>query len=241
MLLAAGLGARMRPLTDRTAKPLLPLGGRPLLDHALDRLAEVGVNLVAVNTHWQGERVASHLASRLARGAPPRIELRPETTLLDTGGAVAAALADHVLDRGPFYIVNGDAFWLDGPRSALQRLAAAFDPTEMDAVLLVHRAFQVTAEVGDGDFALDPWGRPRRPREREIVPYIYAGVQIAAPSLFHAAPAGAFSTNLLWDCAIAAGRLRAVVHDGLWFHLSTPADLAQAESSLQARALGGAR
>ena len=108
-------------------------------------------------------------------------------------------------------------------------------------MLLVHRAFQVTAEVGDGDFALDPWGMPRRPQEREIVPYIYAGVQIASPALFASAPSGAFSTNRLWDRAMAAGRLRALVHDGLWFHLSTPPDLAQAEFVLHTRASGGTR
>jgi MurNAc alpha-1-phosphate uridylyltransferase len=159
--------------------------------------------------------------------------------LLDTGGGVRAALAEGLLGPGPFYVLNGDAFWLDGPTPALTRLAGALDPTEADAVLLLQRAYQVHADVGSGDFALDPWGLPRRPEENELVPYIFAGAQVVTPALFEPvaalAPDQPFSMNLLWDRAVAAGRLRALVHDGMWFHLSTPADLAQAESVLGAR------
>ena len=239
MLLAAGLGTRMRPLTDANAKPLLPLGARSLLDHALDRLEQAGVRRVVVNLHWQADRVAEHLRRR---GGDLDIVPRCEAALLDTGGAVAAALAEGLLDDRPFFAVNGDAFWLDGPVPALQRLSGAFDPESLDGVLLVHRAFQVQSEIGRGDFALDEWGRPRRPAEHEIVPYVFAGVQLLAPACFAGAgPGEAFSMNRVWDRAVAAGRLRAVVHDGLWFHLSTPADLAQAESSLRARATGDTR
>jgi N-acetyl-alpha-D-muramate 1-phosphate uridylyltransferase len=237
MLLAAGLGTRMRPLTDRTAKPLLPLGGSPLIDHALDRLAETGVRTVVVNAHWQADRLEAHLGARSHR--PPHTILRREALLLETGGGVKAAL--DLLGPAPFFVINGDAFWLDGPLPALQRLAAAFDPAEVDGVLLVHRTFQVHAEVGFGDFALDEWGRLRRRREREIVPYIYAGLQLIAPTLLAGTPKGAFSMNQAWDVAMAAGRLRAVVHDGLWFHLSTPADLAEAETILHARLTGETR
>jgi MurNAc alpha-1-phosphate uridylyltransferase len=236
MLLAAGLGTRMRPLTAHTAKPLLPLGGRTLLDHALDRLRDAGVETVVVNAHWQAERVAAHLTAHWRDG--PRIVLRPEAALLDTGGAVRAALP--LLGDGPFFIVNGDTFWLDGPTPALARLADAWRD-EVDAVLLVHRTFQVQGGPDTGDFAVDPLGRVRRRRPGEIVPYLYAGIQLAAPALFAETPEGAFSLNLVWDRAIAAGRLSAVVHDGLWFHLSTPPDLAEAESNLQARAVGEAR
>ena len=245
MVLAAGLGTRMRPLTDRTAKPLLPLGGRSLLDHALDRLADAGVTDAVVNAHWHADLVARQLAARqlaarqlAARTTGPAITLRREATLLDTGGGVTAALAEGLLGPDPFFVVNGDAFWLDGPSSALGRLISAFDDREMDAVLLVHRSFQVHADVGFGDFAVDRWGAVRRRREREIVPYIYAGVQLASPRLFRDAPSGAFSTNILWDRAIAAGRLIAVVHDGLWFHLSTPSDLTEAEITLHNRVTG---
>jgi MurNAc alpha-1-phosphate uridylyltransferase len=235
MVLAAGLSKRMRPLTDRTAKPLLPLGGRALIDHALARLAEAGVETVVVNAHWQADRVAAHLAAR----SHPRTILLREAALLDTGGSVKAAL--DLLGEAPFFVVNGDAFWVDGPIPALARLVAAFDPARVDGVLLLHRSFQVRAAVGFGDFALDPWGVPRRRGEREVVPYIYAGLQLISPDLLAGTPDGPFSMNLAWDEAMAAGRLRAVVHDGLWFHLSTPADLAEAESLLQARFTGDTR
>jgi MurNAc alpha-1-phosphate uridylyltransferase len=230
MVLAAGLATRMRPLTDETAKPLLRLGGQSLLDHALDRLAEVGVERAVVNAHWQADRVAAHLAARIG---PPRTILRREGKLLETGGGVLAALPD--LGPDPFYVINGDAFWLNGPHPALARLADAFDPLTTDAVLLLHRGFQVQADIGMGDFALDKWGTPRRRGEREIVPYIYAGAQLIAPGLLAGMPAGKFSMNLAWDRALATGRLRAIVHDGLWFHLSTPRDLAEAEALLRAR------
>jgi N-acetyl-alpha-D-muramate 1-phosphate uridylyltransferase len=232
MVLAAGLATRMRPLTERTAKPLLTLGGRTLLDHALDHLVDAGVEAVAVNAHWYADAVAAHLADRLS---PPRTVLLREEKLLETGGGVRAALA--VLGGDPFFVVNGDAFWLNGPISALLRLAAVFDDS-VDGVLLVQRTSQVHADVGFGDFALDKWGTPRRRREREVVPYIYAGVQLIHPRLLHEMPPGAFSMNRAWDIALAAGRLRAVVHDGLWFHLSTPPDLAEAEQILEARITG---
>jgi MurNAc alpha-1-phosphate uridylyltransferase len=234
MVLAAGLGTRMRPLTNTTAKPLLTLGGRALLDHALDRLVDAGVETVAVNAHWQADTVAAHLAHR---PAPPRTVLLREQRLLETGGGVRAALA--ILGADPFFVVNGDAFWLNGPLSALLRLAAVFDQS-VDGVLLVHRTSHVRADVGPGDFALDKWGIPRRRNEREIVPFIYAGVQLIHPRLLNGMPEGAFSMNRAWDTALAAGRLRAAVHDGIWFHLSTPADLAQAEQFLQACVTGDA-
>ena len=237
MILAAGLGTRMRPLTEHTAKPLLPLGGRALLDHALTRLVASDIETVMVNTHWHADRVAAHLARHWP--GPPRIVLQREETLLDTGGAVRAALA--TLGPEPFFVVNGDSFWLDGPAlPALARLAAAWDES-VDVLLLVQSTFQIAGEVGAGDFFLDPLARPRRRGAREIAPYLYAGVQLLHPRLFADTPAGPFSANLPWDRAIAAGRARAVVHDGLWFHLSTPADLAAAESVLQTGAVGETR
>jgi MurNAc alpha-1-phosphate uridylyltransferase len=235
MVLAAGLGTRMRPLTDTTAKPLLTLGGRTLLDHALDHLVDADVETVAVNAHWQADAVAAHLARR---PSPPRTVLLREEHLLETGGGVRAALA--VLGTDPFFVVNGDAFWLNGPISALRRLAGALDQS-VDAVLLVQRTSHVHADVGYGDFALDKWGTPRRRREREVVPYIYAGVQLLHPRLLNGMPEGPFSMNRAWDIALEAGRLRAVVHDGMWFHLSTPPDLVEAEQILEARITGDAR
>ncbi len=234
ILLAAGLGTRMRPLTDTTPKPLLTLGGRALLDRALDRLADAGATSVVVNAHWHAAQIRAHLA---ARAGPPPIVLREEPELLDTGGAVAAALADGLLGTAPFYVINSDTVWLDGPKPTLARLAAALTPA-LDAVILVHRTFQIQAEIGRGDFFLDPLGVPRRRRQGEVAPYLYAGITLAAPALFAGWPASGTSMNAAWDRAIAARRVVAVVHDGLWFHMTSPADLAAAEHALAAQMTG---
>ena len=228
MVLAAGLGTRMRPLTDDRPKPLLELDGRSLLDHALDRLQAASVHQAVVNAHWHADQIAVAMSLR----ADPCITLQKEDTLLETGGGVTLALPN--LGAGPFAVVNGDAFWLDGPTPALTRLAAAFDTEQMDALLLMVRTTQVDGAVGHGDFLLDPLGRMRRPKEREIAPYLYAGVQILSPALFADAPVGAFSLNRLYNQAMENGRLYGLVHDGAWFHLSTPEDLHHAEETLRA-------
>ena len=227
MVLAAGLGTRMRPLTDALPKPLLPLEGRSLLDHALDRLEEHGVTDAVVNAHWFADKVADAMARR----SSPRIHLQHEQKLLETGGGVRLALP-HLGDA-PFAVVNGDAFWLNGPTPALARLAAAFDADEMDGLLLLIRTTTVDGVVGRGDFMLDPLGRLRRPKERELAPYLFGGVQILSPRLFDGSPEGPFSLNRLYDRAIECGRLYGLVHDGLWFHLSTPQDLESAAEQLR--------
>ncbi len=236
MVLAAGLGTRMRPLTDDMPKPLLPLNGRSLLHHAMDRLHDAGVHNIVVNAHWHADKVAE--AAAQYGGTPAPMVLR-EAVLLETGGGVKAALPHLGVSeaRGggsPFVVVNGDAFWLDGPSGALRRMAAAFDPAEMDALLLLIRTAQVDGEAGRGDFLMDPLGRARRPREREMAPYMFGGVQILHPRLFADTPEGPFSLNLIYDRAIANGRLYGLVHDGAWFHLSTPRDLERAETLLRA-------
>jgi len=234
MVLAAGLGTRMRPLTEDRPKPLLLLDGRSLLDHALDRLAEVGVTDAVVNAHWFADKITAAMAGR----THPRIHLQREEKLLETGGGVKLALP-HLGDA-PFAVVNGDAFWLCGPTPALKRLIGAFDSDHMDGLLLLVRTAQVDGTVGRGDFMLDPLGHLRRPKEREIVPYLFGGVQILSPRLFDRVPDGAFSLNRLYDRAIESGRLFGLVHDGAWFHLSTPRDLEKAEDQLRlglARAL----
>jgi MurNAc alpha-1-phosphate uridylyltransferase len=229
MVLAAGLGTRMRPLTDDTPKPLLALCGRSLLHHAMDRLRDAGIARIVVNGHWYGEQVAEQVA---AYGAEPAPTVLLEDTLLETGGGVKAALP--YLGDGPFVVVNGDAFWLDGPTPALRRMAAAFAADEMDALLLLVRTATVDGEAGRGDFLLDPLGRARRPKEREIAPYLFGGVQILHPRLFEGMPEGAFSLNRVYDRAIEEGRAFGLVHDGAWFHLSTPRDLDRAETMLSA-------
>ena len=228
MVLAAGLGLRMRPLTEHTPKPLLRLDGRTLLDRALDRFAAAGVRRVVVNAHWHAQQVAAAVAARTDLS----LSLQHEHDLLETGGGIARALPK--LGEGPFVVANGDSVWLDGPSPALERLAAGFDPARMDALLLLVRAAQVDGEIGRGDFLMDPLGALRRPTERVLAPYVFAGVQVLAPGLFQAAPEGAFSMNRLYDRAIERGRLFGLVHDGVWFHLSTPPDLEHANAAMAA-------
>jgi MurNAc alpha-1-phosphate uridylyltransferase len=219
MVLAAGLGTRLRPVTDAIPKPLVEINGRPLLDHALDRLTAAGVESVVVNVHYKARMLAEHLA----RLDHPRIELSEEAELLDTGGGVAQALP---LLGEAFFVVNGDVFWLDSKDSALLRLAGAFDPVAMDGVLLLQRTVTAIGYDGSGDYFLDPLGKPRRRREREVAPYLFAGIQLLHRRLFDAAPGRVFSLVRLFDRAEAAGRLSAIVHDGEWYHVGTPEGLA---------------
>jgi MurNAc alpha-1-phosphate uridylyltransferase len=232
VILSAGLGNRMRPLTLTNPKPLLKLEGRPILAHTLHRLREAGVEKIIVNAHHLADRIAGFLE------AYPGVVLSVEEELLETGGAIVAMREKHLLPEKPFFIINGDAFWVDGPFDTLGRLAEAFAPEKTDALLLLARTAGAVAETGKGDFLWPRDGVLRRREEREVAPYLYAGVQIVTPALFADAPAPPFSMNLLWDKAMAAGRLDAVVHDGLWFHLSTPDDLARADAVLEAREVG---
>lgn len=218
MVLAAGLGTRMRPVTDHLPKPLIEVGGETLLDRAIDRLAAAGVERVVVNLHYKGELIAAQLARR----SGPRIELSREETLLETGGGVKHALP---LLGDSFFVVNGDIMWLDGITAALSRLAAAFAPKKMDALLLFQRAVTAIGYDGRGDYFLDPAGTPRRRGEREIAPYIFAGIQILHRRLFDGIDDTVFSLKRLYDRAEDAGRLAAIVHDGEWFHVGTPEGL----------------
>jgi len=226
MLLAAGRGERMRPLSDKTPKPLLALRGRSLIERSLDRLAEAGVAEVVVNLHHLGGQLRERLAGR----ERPRVVFSEEETLLDTGGGVAKALP--LLGEEPFFVVNGDALWLDGVRPALRRLADLWDESRMDALLLLHPTVAAFGFAGGGDFVMTPDGLLRRRREREVAPFAYAGVQLVHPRLFEGAPEGAFSFNRLWDRAIEAERLCGLRHDGTWYHVGTPEDLALAEQEL---------
>lgn len=225
MVLAAGLGLRLRPMTLTRPKPLIEVAGRTLVDHVLDRLAAAGVDSVVVNVHHLGRLVERHLGQR-----SPGVAISAEPKLLDTGGGVAKALA--WLGDKPFYAVNADSLWLDGPEATLRRLAFAFDAAAMDGLLLLAETVFAHGYDGPGDFAVDGLGRLRRRSEREVVPFAFAGVQILAPRLFDGAPSGAFSLNLLYDRALAAGRLFGLVHDGEWFHIGTTDGLKEAERGL---------
>ncbi|HEX9465337.1 MAG TPA: nucleotidyltransferase family protein [Alphaproteobacteria bacterium] len=226
MVLAAGLGKRMRPLTETMPKPLLPVAGRTLLDRVLDRLEEVPLDRVVVNLHYFRDTMTAHLAGRRT----PLIELSPEVELLETGGGVKNALPK--LGAPPFYVANADVLWLDGKVSALARLARAWDDATMDALLLLHPAVTAVGYDGAGDYLIDPLGRLRRRRPHEVAPFIFAGVQILHPRIFAGAPDGRFSLNLVYDRAEAAGRLWGLRHDGLWFHVGTPEGLAETEAML---------
>jgi len=215
MVLAAGLGTRMRPISDTMPKPLVEIAGQTLLDHAIDRLALVGVELVVVNVHYKAEMVIARLVAR----DRPRIEISREDELLETGGGVARALP---LLGECFFVVNGDVLWLDGKEHALSRLAAAFDPARMDAVLLFQRTTNAVGYEGSGDYFLDSLGVPRRRGEREIAPFLFSGVQLLHRRLFDGIAERPFSLNLLYDRAERAGRLTAIVHDGEWYHIGTP-------------------
>ncbi|MCW2244827.1 MurNAc alpha-1-phosphate uridylyltransferase [Azospirillum fermentarium] len=227
MVLAAGLGLRMRPLTLNTPKPLIPVMGRTLLDRALDHLERAAVDTAVVNTHYKAEMIAAHLAGRTT---PPAIVLSPEETALETGGGVKNALPH--LGADPFLVVNADILWLDGPQPAIQRLAAHWNPETMDALLLLMSTTRAVGYEGVGDFQMDPEGTLSRREESRVAPFVYAGVQIVKPELFAESPDGAFSMNVLWDRAIAAGRLRGIAHDGLWYHVGTPSALQETEELL---------
>ena len=219
MILAAGLGTRMRAVNDAVPKPLIELNGRTMLDRAIDHVADAGVAQIVVNTHYLAGTVAAHLARRQR----PRIELSHEPELLETGGGVAKALP--LLDE-TFFVVNSDVFWLDGVEPALHRLAGAFDPERTDAVLLFQRTVDALGYEGSGDYFLDALGTPRRRGEREIAPYLFTGVQLLHRRAFDGIGDKVFSLNRVYDRAEAAGRLHAIVHDGEAYHCGTPDALA---------------
>jgi MurNAc alpha-1-phosphate uridylyltransferase len=225
MVLAAGLGTRLRPVTETLPKPLVKISGRTLLDHVIDCLMRAGVERIVVNTHYKAEMIAEQLARR----DHPRIEISHEAELLDTGGGVAHALP--LLDDA-FFVVNADVFWLEGQDSPLLRLARAFDPARMDAILLLQPAVTAVGYEGDGDYFLAAAGRPRRRRGRELAPFVYASIQLLHRRLFDGISQRVFSLIRLYDRAEEAGRLHAIVHHSEWYHIGTPTGLAATRARL---------
>jgi N-acetyl-alpha-D-muramate 1-phosphate uridylyltransferase len=227
MVLAAGLGKRMRPLTDTLPKPLVPVAGKALIDHVLDRLADAGVTKAVVNVHHMADAIEAHLKGRTR----PRIVISDERgELLDTGGGVVKALP--LLGEKPFFHVNSDTIWIEGVTPNLVRLAAMFDPAQMDAVVLLAATAASIGYEGRGDFTMAPDGRLKRRLEREVVPFVYAGAAVLSPSLFAGAPAGAFSLNRMFDRAIETGRLFGLRLEGTWMHVGTPAAIQAAEAAI---------
>ena len=227
MVLAAGMARRMRPLSATSPKPLVEVAGKALIDHCLDDLAAAGVARAVVNVHHLADLVEAHLARRRC----PRIVISDERgRLLDTGGGVSRALP--LLGPDPFYLRNADSFWVNGVRANLDWLAHAWNDAGMDAVLLVAETVFSRGYRGRGDFLLDKEGRIARRPERTVAPYVYAGAAIMHPRLFDGAPDGAYSLNLLFDRAIAAGRLFGVCLDGLWINVETPDAIALVEAAI---------
>ncbi len=226
MVLAAGRGERMRPLTDTIPKPLVRVAGRAMLDRTLDTLAAAGVADAVVNVWHLAGQIETHLADRTA----PRITVSREACLLDTGGGIAHAL--HRFDGAPFCVANSDVVVFDGVEPVWKRLARAWNDSAMDALLLLAPAASAFGYDGPGDFQFSRDGRLRRREEREIAAFVYTGCQIMHPRLFAAAPPGPFSLNLLFDRALAADRLGAIVHDGAWFHVGTPGALHAVEKAI---------
>jgi MurNAc alpha-1-phosphate uridylyltransferase len=231
MVLAAGFGTRMHPLTDKMPKPRVKVAGRALIDHVLDRLAAAGVDQAVVNVHHFAEQMIRHLKGRKR----PRVTVSDERgLLLGTGGGVKKALPK--LGDAPFFHINSDTLWIDGVKPNLRRLAEAFDPATMDALLLLALAAGSTGYSGRGDFTMAPDGALQKRGERAVAPFVYAGAAIFSPALFADAPAGEFPLTLLFDRAEQAGRLHGLRLEGLWMHVGTPDAVTLAEAEIKASA-----
>ncbi|MCB1492264.1 MAG: nucleotidyltransferase family protein [Rhodobiaceae bacterium] len=231
MVLAAGLGKRMRPLTDRLPKPLVPFMGRPLIDHVLDRLVDAGVEKAVVNVHYRADQIEQHLARR----TDIEIVFSDERDLvLDTGGGVLKALPK--LGDGPFFVIASDTVWIETGAPVLSGLADRFDSERMDMLLLVADRSRSVGDGGRGDFLMEPDGRLIRRPADATAPYTYASVLMTTPDFYVDVSSGPFSNNLLFDRAIDAGRLHGCVLDGTWMHVGTPQSLAAAEDAAAALA-----
>jgi N-acetyl-alpha-D-muramate 1-phosphate uridylyltransferase len=229
MILAAGLGVRMRPLTDRMPKPLVPVAGKPLLDHVLDKLAEAGVTKAVVNVHYLPDQIVQHVAGRTR----PHVVISDErNVILGTGGGVVKALP--LLGDAPFFHLNADTMWIDGVRPNLTRLAEAFDPERMDILLLLAPTTSSIGYTGSGDYAMTPDGALRRRKEHQVVPFVYAGVAILSPAVFAHAPQGEFSLTTIFDQANERERLFGLRLDGTWMHVGTPDAVGAAEEAFLA-------
>lgn len=235
MALAAGYGTRMRPITERIPKPLVPVAGRTLLDRTLDRFEDAGIEQVVVNTHYLGGQIVDHLAHRPA----PRAIFSPEEELLETGGGVVNAL--HLLGDDPFFVANSDTLWIDREERALDILAGRWDAAAMDALLLLHPSETAVGYAGTGDFHVEDDGRARRRIQGEPAPYVFTGVQILHPRVLAGEAVRPFSLNITYDKALAAGRLFAVINPGEWYHVGTPDSIPLVEGLLAERGDPAAR
>jgi len=227
MVLAAGMGKRMRPLTATQPKPMVRVAGKPLIDHTLDRLVDAGIARAVVNTHYLADSLEAHLKERKR----PEIVVSDERAqLLETGGGLVKA-QEHLPD--PFFCLNSDNIWLEGPRNCFADLSELWDAERMDALLLVVPHKSAHNFRGLGDFNLDAEGRVSRRTEARLAPFIFTGIQLMAKRLLRDAPEGPFSTNLLWSRAIAEGRLFGLPFTGKWFEVGTPDAIRPTEAALR--------
>ncbi len=226
MVMAAGLGTRMRPLTKCTPKPLIAVAGKPLIDHVLERLAAAGVQRIVANVHYLPDQIEAHL-----RGHPHGLDIAisdERDLLLETGGGLVKAAP--LIDCDPFLAVNSDNLWIDGPVDTVKLLASHWDDERMDALLLLVPQARAFNHKGQGDFHMGRTGKLRRRDKKRVAPFVFTGVQMLSKRLLQDAPDGPFSTNILWDRAIAAGRCFGAVHTGLWFDVGTPQSIARTEA-----------
>lgn len=229
MVMAAGLGKRMRPLTATRPKPLVDVAGKALIDHALDRLRAAGVHKLVVNVHYLADALEAHLR---AKASDFDVKISDERKLLlETGGGLIQA--NKLIDADPFLVVNSDNYWVDGPADTLHLLASLWREKEMDALLLVVPQARAGNHRGPGDFHMKADGRLVRREKGKVAPFVFTGIQMIAKRLLRDAPEGPFSTNLLWDRAIAEGRCFGAVHQGLWFDVGNPAAIKATERALQ--------
>jgi MurNAc alpha-1-phosphate uridylyltransferase len=229
MVLAAGLGLRMRPLTETMPKPLVPVAGQPLLDHVLDKLAQANVTEAVVNVHYLPDQIINHVKTRTT----PKVTISDERDqVLGTGGGVVKALP--LLGDEPFFHLNADTMWIDGVRPNLTRLAEHFDPAKMDVLLLMAPTAHSIGYSGKGDYEMRTDGTLRRRKENQVVPFVYAGVAILSPRIFADAPDGEFALTKLFDRANEEERLFGLRMDGVWMHVGTPDAVRAAEDAVLA-------
>jgi MurNAc alpha-1-phosphate uridylyltransferase len=232
MVMAAGLGKRMRPLTATRPKPLVQVAGKPLIDHALARLEAAGVRKAVVNVHYLADVLEAHLAKR--HGIPEIAISDERALLLETGGGLVHALP--LIDADPFFSINSDNLWIDGPVDSLRLLASNWDDSKMDALLLLVPLARAHCHKGRGDFHMNAAGQLRRRRPNGVAPFVFTGVQLVSKRLLEGeVPDGPFSTNLLWDRAIEKGRLFGAAHQGLWFDVGQPESIGRTEEILAGR------
>jgi MurNAc alpha-1-phosphate uridylyltransferase len=225
MVLAAGLGKRMRPLTATRPKPLVEVAGRTLLDRALDRVERAGIGTAVVNAHYFADQIEAAVAAR-----PGTLDIRvsdERAQLLETGGGVVKALP--LIDADPFFVINADNMWIDGSADTLRLLAQRWDADAMDALLLMVPLARAAGYDGRGDFHLDPFGVVAPRGEFRIAPFVFSGIQLISKHLFDGEPVEPFSMWRAWNKALATGRLYGAVHQGLWFHVGTPASVGETE------------